>query len=527
MRALTAVFGLLALAGVVLALAAAVGGSENLLLVLMKDDGFYYLQIAKNIALGHGATFDGLAPTNGFHPLWALLLAPIFWIPHASPYAPVRIAIVLALAIHIAAGWAVGRAAARWTDPATGRLAGLFYIANPLGLYLVVSGMESPLLGLLIALLAAESAAIQRGDDTIANRATMARVGILSGLCILARTDAILLVALVLGAAVFLPPARTQEPTALRVRGALRSGLSALAILSPWILWNLSRFGTVVQVSARAHRLHAVSSRAPGEPEGIERFITVGRSLGSGVLTTISGRTGLPREAIAGLLIGILAIGIWWAGALLLRREERSDLGRRLREMAAPLLYAAVFLAAAFFVLGHIRSWYIAGPLAVGSILWALPAHDALRSRPLPWRGRVASGLIAAGIAAAMLPLGFVFVNEFVYNAKSIQCWKEASDWVATRTVPGERVASFNSGTFGYLSRRTVVNLDCVVNNRAIAWLEQGRLIPYLQANRIRVVIDDPGYARRYFRAYGGEAWREGVTEIDTLRSGLVVYQVR
>ena len=34
------------------------------------EDLYYYLKIARNIVHGHGATFDGFEPTNGFHPLW-------------------------------------------------------------------------------------------------------------------------------------------------------------------------------------------------------------------------------------------------------------------------------------------------------------------------------------------------------------------------------------------------------------------------------------------------------------------------
>src|SRR3972149_3649273 len=42
------------------------------------DDGFLYFQVARNLAAGHGFTFDGINPTNGFHPLWLLLIPPIF-----------------------------------------------------------------------------------------------------------------------------------------------------------------------------------------------------------------------------------------------------------------------------------------------------------------------------------------------------------------------------------------------------------------------------------------------------------------
>ena len=41
----------------------------------LADDAFYYFQIARHVAQGLGPTFDGLAPTNGFHPLYLLILS--------------------------------------------------------------------------------------------------------------------------------------------------------------------------------------------------------------------------------------------------------------------------------------------------------------------------------------------------------------------------------------------------------------------------------------------------------------------
>ena len=35
-----------------------------------EDDSYFYLQIARNISQGFGSTFDGINPTNGYHPLW-------------------------------------------------------------------------------------------------------------------------------------------------------------------------------------------------------------------------------------------------------------------------------------------------------------------------------------------------------------------------------------------------------------------------------------------------------------------------
>lgn len=48
------------------------------------DDGYYYLQIAHYLGMGKGFTFDGINATNGFHPLWQLILVPVTWLAPAK-----------------------------------------------------------------------------------------------------------------------------------------------------------------------------------------------------------------------------------------------------------------------------------------------------------------------------------------------------------------------------------------------------------------------------------------------------------
>ena len=45
-----------------------------------QDDAYYYFRIAQNIALGRGSTWDGIHSTNGYHPLWLLMLIPLYFI---------------------------------------------------------------------------------------------------------------------------------------------------------------------------------------------------------------------------------------------------------------------------------------------------------------------------------------------------------------------------------------------------------------------------------------------------------------
>ena len=53
----------------------------NLIRDVNSDDSFYYFQIARNLAAGQFSTFDGgITQTNGYHPLWLLLITPFYWV---------------------------------------------------------------------------------------------------------------------------------------------------------------------------------------------------------------------------------------------------------------------------------------------------------------------------------------------------------------------------------------------------------------------------------------------------------------
>ena len=53
----------------------------NLVGAVNYDDAFYYFQIAHNLSQGKFSTFDGgITQTNGYHPVWLLLITPFYWL---------------------------------------------------------------------------------------------------------------------------------------------------------------------------------------------------------------------------------------------------------------------------------------------------------------------------------------------------------------------------------------------------------------------------------------------------------------
>src|SRR6185436_10709172 len=66
------------------------------------EDSYFYAVVARNLVTTGAQTFNGIFPTNGFHPLWLYLLAaydlPLSWFAPKALWHP-AFAVPLALAI--------------------------------------------------------------------------------------------------------------------------------------------------------------------------------------------------------------------------------------------------------------------------------------------------------------------------------------------------------------------------------------------------------------------------------------------
>ena len=174
---------------------------------LTYDDAFYYFQIGRNIADGAGSTFDGMNVTNGYHPLWMLVVSAVYAVGFDGT-AAIRAVLVVNLALwvgglYVLAGL-LGRAVDGWpafagrADQAGAARRGTLLLgivwfavgANPYVLKIYVSGMETGIAAFVgIGLLALSVRT--KGDPF--ERPVLLAIG--AGLLFLARTDTIFLVA--------------------------------------------------------------------------------------------------------------------------------------------------------------------------------------------------------------------------------------------------------------------------------------------------------------------------------------------
>jgi len=106
------------------------------------DDFYYYLITAKNIVLHGSSTFDGITVTNGYHPLWMLMLLPLVAIAGGTgvTFFYLFLGLLLVLALYTAKlYWDIGSLLlpeSRWRHITT-------FIASAFSIKLIFLGMET------------------------------------------------------------------------------------------------------------------------------------------------------------------------------------------------------------------------------------------------------------------------------------------------------------------------------------------------------------------------------------------------
>lgn len=476
---------------------ALLGGALRLALVwtgwcdnrVVADDAFYYFTIARNLAAGHGATFDGLAPTNGFHPLWLLLLTPVFALAgalRADSWVGVHLALSLCALLDVASGVLLWRLLRRLGSPRGAHGAAAVWFLSPITVMLSLRGLES---ALTVALFAVWLLAVERALRDGAPRARHGVVvGIVTGLAFLARTDNGPLLGLTL--------ALVTLGAWLAARGAWRrllaffavAGVTAAVVALPWFLWNLATFGTPWQVSGAAklanpqifghvpaalgHRLRYLAAFV-----WVPAFFAAGESMRHrAAFAVIAWAEWLTLAALLPFLV------------LALRRARAAFL----RPLALGLCgYLAAHAVVYALVLRTYVVWYATVPTFVLVLLLGGVALGELLGRlRTAWRAALAVAAAAAGTlvfaqyfhATQVMPRGEEFVVRPILTK-------------IARQAPGTRtVGVFNAGAAGYFAAEigpfTVVNLDGLVNNPAVAAWTAGRYLGYLDRN-VDVVIDD------------------------------------
>jgi hypothetical protein len=449
--------GKLALCAAAVLAALLLAAPEPVLLGLASDDAFYYFKIASAIASGAGSTFDGIAPTNGYHPIWMACSVVAYALgAGGDPLWPAAALIWLGGVLGLCTLVGVFRLVNRTLAPGFGAVA-VALLLLPHGVAAMLNGLETSL-ALFTTWGVLAFAAQRRALDASGPLGTAGWLGALLAVAFLARLDSVFL-AFAAGGLTLLSGVLRLAPWPRVVQRSAVMGGVFLALVAPYLALNLWSFGEVMPISG------AVKSSLPEI------------------------RHVLVLEGDSGFGLALLAAS-WLALVPVMIRDFRAA-GSLAPVVQSPLVLLALACTGHFL---HVYLWMSWGVhwwhFAVYGLLLALALPAAL-STLLPERARRFAVVGALAVAVLALPLGAAQIqNRFARHA----LWRDAALWTRAHTEPDAIFALKDAGLFAFLSGRAVVNLDGKANGlRYREYLARGEVEQYLSEVGVRYVADING----------------------------------
>lgn len=419
-------------------------------------DAFTYLTVARNLARGHGLSFDQQHATNGFHPLWQLTSAGLYAFCDVLGL-PEPVFLVATFALCLALLGVAVALLGRSFQLATGRVPPAFPLL-PLGLYPLCAGAFAPRFGSLWSyangmesalLLAASAGALWAALQLERGARRPAWLGVALAVVLLARLDhgALALCALL----------------ALAPRGArtvAEAGAPFALALAAYLAFNLASAGTLLPVSG------ALKSSFPDAARQnlhyLERILWAPTAAHPGELWRMAQML-LPAIPAA-LLLPWLAT---------LRRRGRAD------ALTGPLAVGAVFVGVLagydFLCVGlwHQGHWYY--PV---STLWMTLAALYLWEKERPLAGARALRLAPALASAAALAWFAGVFPDASAGAHYRALYLARGEIVAHFGARPPRLVEYDDGIVGFATGFPALSgLGFGVDREALPWLRRGRLL--------------------------------------------------
>lgn len=455
------------------------------------DDAFYYFVTARNVATGHGFTFDGIARTNGFHPLWMFILIPLFAIPNLIT--PLRLLAALLLLLNLGTALLLYRLTRRHFSPGVAFLIALaFSLLRIIHSETTKGGVEAGLNVFLIALLLNRLA-----DTDLRNLRGILLTSVVASLTFLARLDNIFFAGFA-GAWLLLKQFQPSEVWPRKLFAVIRSNFGNLVayflpltlVVVAYMTWNQIGFGTPTPVSGQVKQWWGTLPNTPyGFPPKrlsnyIGQFVTDDENIGPWAiitgpfyrtaegLITLTGHeptTEARRIALAGL--GVLSVGfVGW-----LVWKNRAWAWKTLQGLGLLPLLAGCLLQIAYYKMGGSvaeRTWYwlaemmvvmLAGGMCL-EMLWRNFHHLSLITRygsRMPALFTLLLALFLLWPHLTRLPRMF---SPETRDAEPF--YYRRAHWIEANTEPGTLIGLTGSGSTGYFVKgRTIVNLDGLISS--------------------------------------------------------------
>ncbi len=471
--------------GVAIQMALITRSLSYLITTVLPDDAFYYFDIARSIVAGHGSTFNGIDPTNGFHPLWLLVLLPIFkfFYTTAADITPIRIVLLLAVVLNTMTALFVLRILARFSKSRWVRSLGMIvWMLNPFLLYETLNGLETALalcvfsIFVLLAL---------RNEEGSSNSYWL--TGLVGGFMVLARIDMVFYLAAYGAWLLFRKGWREWKH---ELRTAFTAGCFAAIPIVPWFVWNVLNF-------------HMLLTGAAGMESMVNHQLII-QDHGPSFLQLLKAVVYNTQYSLNGLfqLTGMLSIAFAAIGAAVTLVMVRMIIvPKRIAEFTIThylfLGFLVLFIADAS-IRWTVRSWYFVSFEIFLAILFVVVADTIFRHI-------THKRLWACIIVGLML---FSFYVDWSKNIReqfaSQSQMYAAAQWESANLPAGSSIGVFNAGIQEYFSSRIIVDLDGLVNNNVFGAMQRRSLWQYIKSDKITYIADFDQYITYRYKSFFG-----------------------
>lgn len=542
-------------------------GTDALIDLFFFDDSFYLLNIARNIAAGNGITHDGLHMTNGFQPLYVLVLIPVYWVAQANRIFPVYFAAVLLSACSIVSAYLCFKIVDLLINVKAAYFSLLFTLFSPVALGYSLNGAETSLAVMFFLwAIYVYIRDLQFVRLSECPRGKLLVFGVLLGLAVLARIDMLILI-FAIGVEIAWFHVRDRGVTGENLKRALVLGSVVGVIIAPWFIYNLTCFGGLIPMSGKAVRQIAVggknarslhAARFSGvKPESEGTFSAFKRKLDSNreflfykKLTGESSRVlrgffhfpdwmnfywrhaspPLSRIPVLGpylhfptKLPALLLIPFLGPIFLLWNRREKAASethhpAQNLKRSLFLILFSVTLILSYiikvpgfWFFQRYFAPVYFVVVIFLSFFLFVV--LDLLRSSGNALRYSIVTLLVLSLLAP-----------WYFSSSANIRRWRQKD---ALFTYPGiiayarnifreeDMLGSSQSGYFSYFLDQKVHNLDGVVNAEALEAIERRQMDEYILTAKIDYLIDGNVQMTGLFKSYPGLKSKTTSIEID------------
>lgn len=461
------------------------------------DDAFYYHSIAQNIINGKGIVFNEGIFTNGFHPLYLIILLPIHYLFSPNLIIPIYFSMGINSIFSILTSIFIFKTVKRIFNEFFALITAIIWLFSPTIIFLSLSGLETSLQVFLISLLTYLTVKKDKLENFTIKESFY--FGLLNGLIFLSRMDGIFFI-FCFFLKVFYDKIQIMSRSKNRnllynFKDLLLIGFFSFLCVFPWLLWSYIKCGSIYPVSGNAVRLF------PGHT------ILNGFKISFREMMGYFGANRIARFNSILFYSMIIIIVISFVGIFLF---DIAFIKKTVKKFNFLILNFVIFFIYYIVVHRHFQLWYFHYPYFVFGLI--IPPiilqniqnffrsienklykyHEQTNKKFIFIKKNMTN--IGNGVFILFLFTTFIISGTIQYSYGWWPCEKskyESSLWINQNISEDEKIGSFNTGIIQYFSiNHDVINLDGVVNYETYNYRLNNSIENFILSNNISYLID-------------------------------------